>query len=448
MAPAARAPLPPYAGAPRRSGAARRPGQGRASACGLEIPLRGYSYGGRLFLPALEIARNCPIPELLDKRLVIVTGKGGVGKTTVAVALGLRAAAEGKRTIVCEVSSQENASRMFDHTEVGFHEVEMEENLWSISIDPDESMREYVLLQLKVRAMRDMLFRSRIFNYLAAATPGLKELVTIGKIWELAQLDRKVKKGRKYDLVIVDAPATGHGVGFLQTPRTFANIARVGPIHSQAQTLDRFITDHEHTGTAIVALPEEMPVNESAALERGPARRGRGRGRPRLPQRPLPRALLQGRGRAAGRAGRGRGGRGPGGGAGGPLRARPGPLPARPAGPPAAPGRGAGQDPALPLRARPRAPRRRAGSRGGSPDADPQRRPRGQGDLHLRRLRRGRQDDHLGGDRDRHGGAGAEGLRADDRPGQAARRLARPEGARQRGAPASTRPCSRSRASR
>ncbi|HEV7483507.1 MAG TPA: ArsA family ATPase [Solirubrobacterales bacterium] len=230
--------------------------------------MRRYSYGGPLFLPAFEIARNCPIPELLDKRLVIVTGKGGVGKTTVAVALGLRAAAEGKRTIVCEVSSQENASRMFDHTEVGFHEVEMEENLWSISIDPDESMREYVLLQLKVRAMRDILFRSRLFNYLAAATPGLKELVTIGKIWELAQLDRKVKKGRKYDLVIVDAPATGHGVGFLETPRTFANIARVGPIHSQAQTLDRFITDQENTGVAIVALPEEMPVNESAALEK------------------------------------------------------------------------------------------------------------------------------------------------------------------------------------
>jgi anion-transporting ArsA/GET3 family ATPase len=199
--------------------------------------------------------------------LVIVTGKGGVGKTTVSVALGMRAAAEGKRTIVCEVSAQENASRMFEHTTVGFHEVELEENLWAISIDPDESMREYVLLQLKVRAMRDMLFRSRIFNYLAAATPGLKELVTIGKIWELAQLDRKVKSGCKYDTVIVDAPATGHGVGFLQTPRTFANIARVGPIHSQAKTLDNFITDHDNTGVAIVALPEEMPVNETAALE-------------------------------------------------------------------------------------------------------------------------------------------------------------------------------------
>ncbi len=230
--------------------------------------MRGYSHDRSLFLPASKIARNHPVTELLDKRLVFVTGKGGVGKTTVAVALGLRAAAEGKRTIVCEVSAQENASRIFEHTEVGFHEVEMAENLWSISIDPDESMREYVLLQLKVRAMRDMLFRSRIFNYLAAATPGLKELVTIGKIWELAQLDRKVKKGRKYDLVIVDAPATGHGIGFLQTPRTFAAIARVGPIHSQAQQLDRLITDHAHTGVAIVSLPEEMPVNESATLER------------------------------------------------------------------------------------------------------------------------------------------------------------------------------------
>jgi len=208
------------------------------------------------------------VPDLLEKRLVFVTGKGGVGKSTISIALGLAGAARGKRTLVCEVASQENASRVFKKGEVGFHEVEVADNLFAISIDPDESLREYLLLQLKVRAMRDLLVRSRIFNYLAAATPGLKELVTIGKIWELAQPERKVKKASGYDLVIVDAPATGHGIGFLSTPRTFANIARVGPIHNQAKELDRFITDHDTTGVAIVAIPEEMPVNESAHLER------------------------------------------------------------------------------------------------------------------------------------------------------------------------------------
>lgn len=220
-----------------------------------------------VILPATGIRLNALIPEFLDKRLLFVTGKGGVGKTTVAMALGIRAAMEGRRTIVCEVAATENASRLFAQSEVGFREVELANDLWAISIDPDQSMREYVLLQLKVKAMRDLLFRSRMFTYLAAATPGLNELVTIGKIWELAQLDRKVKHGRKYDLVIVDAPATGHGISFLQTPRTFASIARVGPIHSQALQLESLITDQEQTGTVIVSLPEEMPVNETARLE-------------------------------------------------------------------------------------------------------------------------------------------------------------------------------------
>lgn len=206
--------------------------------------------------------------DLLDKSLVIVTGKGGVGKSTVALALGLAAARHGKRTIVCEVSAQEQLSRVFHRAEVGFHEVEMAENLWAISIDPDEAIKEYLLIQLKVKAMRDLLVNSRIFGYLAAATPGLRELVTFGKVWELAQPERRVKKARTYDLVVLDAPATGHGVGFLQTPRTFANVARVGPIRSQAETLDTYITNHRKTGVAIVALPEEMPVNESATLER------------------------------------------------------------------------------------------------------------------------------------------------------------------------------------
>ena len=205
---------------------------------------------------------------LLDKRLLFVTGKGGVGKSTVALALGIAAAAQGRRTIVCELAAQEHTSRAFRRAEIGFHEVELRKDLWAISLDPDHSMREYILLQTKVRAMGDLLYRSRIFSYLAAATPGLREMVTIGKIWELAQLDRKVRRGRAYDLVIVDAPATGHGIGFLQTPKTFAEIARVGPIHSQAKTIHSLLTDPEQAGVAIVSRPEEMAVNETAELER------------------------------------------------------------------------------------------------------------------------------------------------------------------------------------
>ncbi len=196
-----------------------------------------------------------------------MTGKGGVGKTTVSLALGLAATAAGRRTIVCEVASQHSGAELLGKSGTGFDETELRDGLWMISIDPEASIREYLELQLPVRAMGDLLYRSRIFSYLAAATPGLKEMVTIGKIWELALKDRKTRGAEPYDLVIVDAPATGHGIGLLQTPRTFAEIARRGPMANQASTIDRTLRNHKRSGAVIVALPEEMPVNESATLE-------------------------------------------------------------------------------------------------------------------------------------------------------------------------------------
>jgi anion-transporting ArsA/GET3 family ATPase len=204
----------------------------------------------------------------LDKRVIFVTGKGGVGKSTVAAALGVAAAREGKRAIVCEVAQQERMSRFFERQGVGYHETEISPNLFAFSIDPQRALEEYLLLQIKVKPVYDLMFKNRVFTYFAAATPGLRELVTIGKIWELAQLDRRVKRGSKYDVVIVDAPATGHGIGILRTPKTFSDIARVGPIKRQADTIHRFVTDPELTSICAVAWPEEMPVNETLELQK------------------------------------------------------------------------------------------------------------------------------------------------------------------------------------
>ena len=206
--------------------------------------------------------------SILERRLIFLTGKGGVGKSTVAAALGVVAARRGKRTIVCEVAQQERMSAVFHTKGVGYHETEIAEGLYAFSIDPQRALEEYLQLQIKVKPLYDLMFKNRIFTYFAAATPGLRELVTIGKVWELAQLDRRVKRGSKYDLVIVDAPATGHGIGILRTPKTFSDIARVGPIKRQADTIAEFIGDPARTSVCAVAWPEEMPVNETLDLRR------------------------------------------------------------------------------------------------------------------------------------------------------------------------------------
>ena len=216
-----------------------------------------------------------PIAALLDKRLAFVTGKGGVGKTTVAYALGLAAAAAGKRAIVCEIASQERGSALFGRAPIGFDETNLAENLWAISIDPDKMVREYLEVLLPVKAMASLLYRSNLFGYLAAATPGLQEVVSIGKAYELTlDVRRAPGDGRTYDLVIVDAPATGHGVGFLEAPGTFRRIARGGPLADQASRIERMITDRERSGVGIVATAEEMAVNETADLAAGLAETG------------------------------------------------------------------------------------------------------------------------------------------------------------------------------
>jgi anion-transporting ArsA/GET3 family ATPase len=208
------------------------------------------------------------VTALLDRRLIFVTGKGGVGKTTVAAALGLVAARAGRRVLVCEVAAQERISASFGIPPTGFEEVEVEPGLSAFSTNPDDAIEEWLHYQLRSRTLAGLLGGSRIFHYLAAAAPGLAELVTVGKVWELAQLERKTPRSAPYDLVIVDAPATGHGLALLRAPRTYADIARVGPIHRQAGIIDAYLHDPAATAVVAVALAEEMPVSETIDLER------------------------------------------------------------------------------------------------------------------------------------------------------------------------------------
>jgi anion-transporting ArsA/GET3 family ATPase len=192
--------------------------------------------------------------SLLDKRLVVVTGKGGAGKTTLAVALGLAAARHGKRVVLCEVAGAERVSRLAPE-------------LTTVSVDPEEAKREWLRYQLKSRTLAGMLGGSSLFQYLTAAAPGLTELVTIGKVWDLAQLEPRAG-GPAFDLAVVDAPATGHGLAMLRAPSTYATIARVGPVGRHAERIDSFLRDRRQTGVLAVALPEEMPVNETVEFER------------------------------------------------------------------------------------------------------------------------------------------------------------------------------------
>ena len=224
---------------------------------------RLYSHACERILPATTLPR---VDDLLAKRLLFVTGKGGVGRSTVAAALGLVAARRGLRTVLAEVAGQERLSRALGGEAAGFEEVELAPGLFTISIDPEHALEEYLRVQMPARAMAEVLSASRAFQYFAAATPGMRELLTMGKLWELAQVQRRTRGAEPFDLAIVDAPATGHGLAILRAPATFAQVARVGPIAHQAGAIHAAITDRSHTGVVAVAHAEEMPVTETLDL--------------------------------------------------------------------------------------------------------------------------------------------------------------------------------------
>jgi anion-transporting ArsA/GET3 family ATPase len=229
----------------------------------------------------------------LERKLIVVTGKGGVGKTTVSAALGLLGARRGLRTIVVEVTGSENGeatagtgrlATLLGHGAGGSSfpprhgmETELRHGLWSLSIDRDRVLAEW-LRAIGGRVPARVLTSSSSFQYLIAAAPGAREMLSMVKVWELAQGRRPRDRGSRgggpkgaadYDLVILDAPATGHALAMLRSPRTFSAIARVGPIARQSGQVRELLEDPARSAYLAVAHPTEMAVTETLELREG-----------------------------------------------------------------------------------------------------------------------------------------------------------------------------------
>ena len=203
---------------------------------------------------------------LLDRRLVVVTGKGGTGKSTVSAALALAAARRGKKVLVCEVVARERVADFFGKPPSGTQIRELLPNLYSVHVRPREAMREYALMTIKYETLYKIAFENAAARYFLAAAPSLAEIVMLGKVWWHAA--HETERGRlRWDLVILDAPATGHGLTFLTVPEVFLRLVQDGPLARDMRGMQSLLADPAKCSTCIVTLPEEMPANEAVELD-------------------------------------------------------------------------------------------------------------------------------------------------------------------------------------
>jgi anion-transporting ArsA/GET3 family ATPase len=205
-----------------------------------------------------------PAPGLLDRRLLFFTGKGGVGKSTVTAATALLAAEQGQRVLLVEVDAKNNLTALFEHDPVGFEPRQVHPGVFVMQMDTEASLREYLKVQARVPVFGRLGPLARAFEFVATAAPGVKEILTVGKVcWEL----RESLQGRAdWDLIVVDAAATGHVISQLDAPRAIQDLVAVGPVRHQTDWMVQLLADPALTALNVVTSPEEMPVNETIEL--------------------------------------------------------------------------------------------------------------------------------------------------------------------------------------
>jgi anion-transporting ArsA/GET3 family ATPase len=207
--------------------------------------------------------------DLLTRRLLVVAGKGGVGKTTVACAMALEAARRGHKVLLCEVDGLARASQLLEAEPGPVGQAVMTPaGVAVMAVEGKAALAEYLVMIIPVKRLLQAVFKSPLYQYFVAAAPGLKELMTIGKIWYEAERTDEQSGGRRWDHVIVDAPATGHGLQYLRMPAAARDAFEIGLVHREAQRLVDLLTDPKRTAVNLVTTAEEMPVNETVAMYR------------------------------------------------------------------------------------------------------------------------------------------------------------------------------------
>lgn len=208
------------------------------------------------------------VDDLLTRRLIFVSGKGGVGKSSVAAALALCARRRGRRVLLAEIDAPRSLGRTLAGVSAGPEESELLPGLWLVNLDPSGVMDEYVRHVVKLEWVARRVLESPVYHRFVAFAPGLKELMTLGKLMVMEEARARRGPGPRWDTIIVDAPATGHGLALLKVPLAASEAVPVGPVGHNARRVLALMRDVARTTVVIVAVPEEMAVTEAEQFHR------------------------------------------------------------------------------------------------------------------------------------------------------------------------------------